>query len=256
MLEGSKIKLKNGKSITLVPLDGARVFIDTSNIAFIRSEKDENNEHIISISFEGNYTIKRGDKISFSLGKVNSVYEIEHIVVNKKGKSVILYSTHPTRTSLFILPVLGLSTEYLKVDSYFVNVYLDHTYRFLCLVYRFTGTKAYKEFEKSISSNPLYISHLEHGKSQVTYIMKIPDEFKNDIKLFIGGKYSKFSKLLKGRIRRFHSIDNNSYVMQVINRDKRLREIMENFVGMKLPEDSEVASKPDINIEIYKPYVQ
>jgi hypothetical protein len=42
--------------------------------------------------------------------------------------------------------------------------------------------------------------------------------------------------------------------MDVINQDKELKKNLEDHLGITLPANSELASKPDLNIEIYKPY--
>jgi len=254
MLEGNTIKLSNGKIIKIKPLNAVRLYLNTSNIAFLQSETDENDEHIIAVSIEDKFTIKKGDQIPLRIGNVKTVYEIAYMVIEKKGKSVILYSALPTKTGLFLLPTLGKSKDYLKIDSYFVNAYLDHTYKFMCLMYRFTGTPTYKEFEKIIATDPLCVSHLEHGKYHVIYIFKIPSEFKKDVLSFIEGKYSKFSKALKGRIQKFYGREDSKPMIDIINRNADLKNQMEKYLGVELPVNSELASKPDNKIEIYKPY--
>jgi hypothetical protein len=255
MLEGNAIRLRNGKKLKIIPLDAVRLYLDTSNIAFLTSEMDDEGEHIISISFEDKYTVKKGDKIPLRIGNVNSVYEIAYVVIEKKGKSVILYSALPTKTGLFLLPALGKSKDYLKMNSYYVNAYLDHTHEFICIMYRFTGTQTYKEFEKSISTDPLCVSHLEHGKYHVVYIFKIPLQFKEDVLSFVEGKYSKFSKALKGRIQKFYGREDSKPMIDVINRSKDLKKKLEDYLELPLPVNSELASRPDNKIEIYKPYV-
>lgn len=251
---GEIIKLGNNKTLSFRPLDGRRLYLDISNIAFFNSKMDENNVHIASISLEDKITINKGDEIQLRVGSVKTVYKVAYIVIEKKGKSVIIYSSLPTKTEMFLLPTLGMSKKNLKYESYFVSAQLDTTQKYICLKYRFTGTEAYKEFEKEMLAHPLCVSHLEHGPHHVIYIFSIPSGFKEDVISLIGGKYSKFSKALKGRISKFHGKQNSEPLMDVINRNKYLRENLEKVLGVELPVDSELASKPDINIEIYKSY--
>jgi len=254
MLEGNKIKLSNGKTIEITALDAVRLHLDTSNIAFMNTEMDENNEHIISISFEDKFTLKKGNVFSARIGSVRTVYDVEYMIVEKKGKSVIIYSSLPTKVGLFLLPALGKTKDQLRINSYYVNAYLDDTHEYICIKYRFTGTSTFKEFEKYMVTDPLCVSHLEHGKYHVVYIFKIPLQFKKDVISFVEGKYSKFSKALKGRIQKFHGREDSLPMIEIINRNKDLKKQMELYLGLNLPENSELASKPDINIEIYKPY--
>ena len=252
MLEDN-IKLSNGKIIKIIPLDAVRLYLDTSKIAFLHSETEEGDDHIISISFEDKITIKKGDKFLIVIKDVKTVYDVVYMIIEKKGKSVIVYSTLPTKTGLFLLPVLNMTKDYLKINSYYTNTYLDHTLTYLSIVYRFTGTILYKEFEKKMITDPLCVSHLEHGKYHVAYIFKIPLDFKEDVVSFVEGKYSKFSEALKGRIRKFHGNENSKPMIDVINQNKSLRKEIEKYLGMRLPDDSELASKPDSKIEIYIP---
>lgn len=176
------------------------------------------------------------------------------MIIEKKGKSIVLYSALPTKTSNFILPLLGKNKNSLKFDSYFVNAYLDHTHKFLCLMYRFTGTPSYKEFEKTIMVDPLCVSHLEHGPYHVVYIFRIPDKYIKDVEHFMEGKYSKFSKAAKERIQRFYGRENSKPLLDIINKVPHLKKSIEEYLEMVLPADSELNSKPDSDIEIYKSY--
>ncbi len=242
------------KTVKFVTLDARRLYLDISNIAFFNPTMDKDDNYIKSISLEDKITISNGDEITLRVGSVKTVYEVEYMVIEKKGKAVVIYSALPTKTEMFLLPVLNKTKLALKHETYFVSAQLDHTYKFMCLKYRFTGTTAYKEFEKTMLADPLCVSHLEHGPYHVIYIFKIPSGFNEDVLSLIGGEYSKFSKALKGRISKFHGRENSEPMIDVIDRNKHLRESMEKYLGVSIPVDSELASKPDINVEIYKPY--
>jgi hypothetical protein len=251
-----KIKVGNRITVQVTPLDARKLHLDTSNIAFINTGMDENDDHITSVSLEDKITIKKGDKFKLLLGAVNTIYEVTYMIVHQKGKSVIIYSSLPTKTELFLLPLLGKSKIQMMYDSYFVNAQLDYTKKYLCLTYRFTGTNAYKRFENFMVTDPMFISHLEHGKNHVVYIFLIPSGFTKDIELFIEGKYSKFSKALRKQIQKFHDADENKPLFEIMNRNKLLKKDMEKYLGVKLPANSELASKPNLKIEIYQPYEQ
>jgi len=251
MLEGNQIKLVNGKTIKVTPLDARRLYLDTSNIAFLTRTTNSENNHIESVSFEDKFKIEIGDKFNIEVGDLTTIYEVKYIIIEDKGTSVILFSAVPTKTSIFLLPVLGKSRVSLKYNSYFVNAYLDPSYEYLNLLYRFTGTESYKEFEQIIMTDNLCVSHMEHDPYHVVYKMKIPDKFKNDIELFSEGKYSKFSKVLTERIQKFYGKDSDP-LMDVIKKSVHLKNKMEELLGLTLPDNSELASKPDMEIEIYK----
>jgi hypothetical protein len=249
-----KIKVGTHAVINVMTVDARRLYLDTSNIAFMNTEMDETNSHITAISFENKVILRQGDKIQMKLGTVNTVYEVAYMVIEKKGKSVVVYSALPTKTELFLLPAIGKTQKQLKFNTYFVNAQLDYSHEFLCLTYRFTGTETYKEFENYMVTDPLCTFHLEHGKYQVTYMFKIPLKFNADVLSFVEGRYSKFSKALIDRIRRFHGTESSKPMLEIIRKDKDLKANMERYLGMELPATSELASKPDIKTEIYQPY--
>jgi len=253
MFRGKVIKVSSSKTIEIEVLNAVQLHLDTSNIAFLSSVKNDDGD-IIAITFEDKLTIIEGDEFLLKVGSVTTVYEIAYMIIEKKGKSVMLYSSLPTKTSKFLLPTLGKTKEQLKLDTYFVNAYLDPTHEYICIKYRYTGSQHYKEFEKYMITDPLCVSHLEHGKYHVVYTFKIPLQFKEDVVSFVEGKYSKFSKALKGRIRKFYGRQDSEPMIDVIDRNTDLKEQMEKYIGINLPEDSELASRPEKIKEIYKPY--
>lgn len=249
-----KDKIKVGRAIVKVSaINAKQLYLDTSDIAFINTKMDDNN-NIVAVSLEDKVTITNEDKFKITVGDVKSVYEILTMIVEKKGKSVLIYTALPTKTELFLLPTLNKTIRYLEYDSYFVSAQLDHTYQYLCLKYRFTGTERYKMFEEKLLTDPLCVSHIDHGKYYVTYIFKIPLKFKEDIVSFMDGKYSNFSKALRKQLPKFHGTVESAHLMGIIKRDKSLKKIMEKDLGMELPDDIELASKPNPDVEIYKPY--
>lgn len=251
MLKGSAIRLSPEKTVEVEPLSGRILKIDTSSVAFLDITYDEEKDHILLISLEGKHTIALGDKFSIPIGAVTSVYEIRYMIVEKGEKSILLFSSLPTKVSKFLIPLLGKSKNDLRIYSYYVNAFLDRTMNHLLLLYRFTGTDIYKEFESKMMSDPLFVSHFEYDNYHVMYKFRIPDEFEDDIYNFINGKYSSFSKRLKNLIQKFYGSEERSNIMSIINKTKERRKKLEELIGEELSEDMELESKPELKIEIY-----
>ena len=245
------IELSNGKILSVKPLDASRLFIDTSNLAFLNTEKNQDGD-ITLVSFEGKQNITLGDKISVKIGIIDSVYEVKMIIVEKKQQNVILFSSLPNKTSTYLLPLLNKTKHQLKYDTYFVNAFLTEDLRELCLLYRFTGTKNYKEFEDSMLKEKLCVKHIDYDPYHVMYLFRIPDKFRDDIHFFLDGKYSMFSDTLKSSIFRFYGSSTETIIFQVIHKSKQLRELIERDLHVKLDEDMELASKPIPEQEIIK----
>ena len=87
--------------------------------------------------------------------------------------------------SKFLLPLLGKSKHQLKYFTYFVNAFLDESLDYLLILYRFTGTEQYKEFESTMMSDPLFVNHIEYDNFHEMYKFKIPREFYGDVHMFM-----------------------------------------------------------------------
>lgn len=237
------IELDNGKILNVKPLDASRLFIDTTNLAFLNVEKNQDND-VCKVSFEDSKWIGIGDKITVKIGLVDSVYEVKMIVVGKKQENVILFSSLPNKTSAFLLPLINKTKHQLKYDTYFVNAFLSEDRRQLCLLYRFTGTRHYKEFEDNMLKEKLCIKHIDYDPYHVMYLFRIPDHFREDIEYFLQGRYSKFSNTLKSLIFRFYGSSTETIIFQVIHKSPQLKEMIENDLHVRLDDDMELASKP------------
>lgn len=241
------IELGEKQLLPVKPLDANRLLIDTSSLDFLDIEKDSEGE-IKSISFEGKISICLGDRISVKVGLVNSSYFAKMIVVDEQHKNVIILSSLPNKTSTFLTPLLNMTRLQLKYDAYLVNAYLHSDLMHICLLYRYTGTNSYKEFESFILKGNLYERHFNYDPSHVMYLFRIPDHFKKDIEFFLSGKYSHFSSSLKDLITNFYGKD--TIVYQVIHKDRTLKEIIEKDLDVKLDDDMELASKPTFELEV------
>lgn len=244
----SIIKLSNGKLIYIRPLDARTLNVNASSVAFLSIKRDNNND-IISISLEDKDSINIGDQFKLKIGSIESIYTIKYIIAHEKEKSLLLFSSVPSKTTTFLLPLLGKSKKQLKYNSYFINAYLSKDLTHLYLLYRFTGSIHYKEFEQYMITDPLCVEHIEYDPYHVIYSFKIPKEFKLDVECFLQGKYSKLSTTLRERIKKFY-VEDAPLILGVIKKDKELKKKIEIDLGLSLPETSELASKPNLDIEI------
>jgi len=244
------IKLKSGKTLRLRPVDACKLLIDTSSIAYLNIQKDDN-MNIISVSFEDQEKISIGDEIMVTVGYVETMYKIQMIIVEKKQTAVILFSSLPNKTSTFLIPLLNKSKLQLKINSYFVNGYVSDCHNYLCLLYRYTGTNLYKTFEETMIKDKLCVKHIEYDNYHVMYLFKIPDMFRKDVEYFLEGKYSKFSDTLKKLILKFYGSGKDSVVAQILYKSPDLKILMEQNLNIKLGEKTELASKPILEQEIY-----
>jgi hypothetical protein len=250
IITGNVITLANGKGVGIKAIDARSILVDVHSAAYLTHETNEEGD-ITLITIENDLVIELGDKIEVKVGNVLSIYKIEYMLISKGEKSILLYSSLPTKTSTFLLPLLNKTKKTLKFNSYFVNAFLDNTFTNICLLYRFTGTELYKDFEAAIMKEPLFIKHIEYDPYHVMYVFKIPKQFESDVKCFQEGKYSGFSKLLRERIWKFYGKEEGSAVLQVVKKNKELKKKMEELLNIELSDEAELASKPELDKEIY-----
>jgi len=241
------IEVDHKKILPVKPLDATRLLIDTSSLDFLSVEKNAEGE-IKSISFEGKQSICLGDKITVKIGLVESTYYTKMIIVDDKQNNVIIFSSLPNKTSTFLLPLVNMTKLQLRYDTYFENAFLHTDLKHICLLYRFTGTNLYKEFESFILKQNLFERHFNFDPCHVMYLFRIPETFRKDIEFFLDGKYSRFSVTLRDLISNFYGPE--SFVFQIVYKTRNLKEILEKELDVKLDDDMELASKPILELEV------
>lgn len=243
MLKSDIIELSNGKRLEIQPLDASRMMIDVSAIAFLETTKDSE-LNIISVSFEGKHTISINDEIETVVGSVKTRYKIIDFSLSSDKTVLVLSTSIPTKTSTYLLPLLGKTKQQLYIGTYFVNSYMSKDKKHIGLLYRFTGTDKFKEFENQLISDKFCVKHIEYDPYHVLYIFRIQSEFTEDVRRFFDGKYSEFSDKTKKLIIDFHKVPKNSLTQQILYKSEALRKKIEDELGVDLPDELELLSKP------------
>lgn len=114
----------------------------------------------------------------------------------------------------FISPILGLDREgtrlkQIEFDNFFQNDSRPELNNFLncfigddansiedkvLLLYKFSGTRPFLEFEEWMSTHPLYEGTYDPDRTHVMFVFGIPDKVKPDVEHIKKGEYSKMSK--------------------------------------------------------------
>ena len=159
------------------------------------------------------------------------------------------------KTFTYILPMLK---EYVTVKKEnLINTYIGSQDRpdddnHIFLLYKFSGDKQFLEYEDYLTTTKLYVDSYDPDKYHVMYIFRIPEEYQDVYNLFKEGKYSEFPQKYKIALFEYHGItDANHRVAQVLFKHPDLREEWEDKLKIPIPEDSEVSSVPDLELEVY-----
>ena len=250
------IKLTNDKVIELRPLTTKVVEVSSNGI--INAIKD--GENITELDFTNLYSLKIGDTIELdNIGK----FTIDRIMLGDTPYEYMLLAQDYTFTSQFILPMFGNSRADLfwldTVESAFVNAYLrtkepveGHTHEegLIYLKYRFMDTPEFIDFEGRIKERKDYVTTIDIDGQHVIYVLSVPENMANILAMFKKGLYSQFPEFYKRKILKFHNYNIGGKMYQVLNKDKKLLQDLEKKLGMVLPSDSELMSKPGNNEEV------
>lgn len=168
------------------------------------------------------------------------------------------------RSAVYILPMLGDKFNSFYVDnkmnpkSNFMNCFIDDLHNTniqnnILLLYKFSGTKEYSNFENVLMNNSYYKNMYEPDKYHTMYVFNIPEKFAVNYDLFIQGKYSHFTDEYKKHIQSFHDLKKDSNIMNILyKREEAFKYAEEKFGIRHIPRHQEATSIPDLEVECYQ----
>lgn len=156
------------------------------------------------------------------------------------------YNGKYSKTTLFLLPMLGLSLRNANVLRYLKNSYLDdrkleHDYKkpiFLLFNVNSLHDQIFKKFQEVLRKKVEYVYDyyvgLQDGRHLLMYVFEIQEKYRSDYNHFKAGRYSKFSKeyreLFPQYVQNALGKDVESIAWGAINKSKTLRDkIMADF---------------------------
>lgn len=138
---------------------------------------------------------------------------------------------------------------YCKVNDKLENIYT------IKLTKPEKKNEIYQKYLSSLKKSNIFAN--QHNTEESNYIsFKIPKEIENTYLKYLKGEYSKINSkdktialsFIKNRISKEYSIKMN----RIFSKNEKEREELENKIGMKLPKDSELSSKPNKISETFK----
>jgi len=161
--------------------------------------------------------------------------------VSKKSKK--------NKASIFILPMMGGSRKLFFYDK-LQNCYLSSDMKYIILIYRNSKTHIFQKFILALRALRTFKNEIQVSKAQTAFIFKILDDYKDECKKFLKGKYSKFDAIYKLRILDFHNKDIEDPIGQILYKSPTRKEQMEEALDCILPKGSELYSIPQKEKEI------
>lgn len=180
------------------------------------------------------------------------------------------YRRRDNISTIFLLPCLQIKqdTKDRFYSQGFVNTYLffDKTqYEYFTPLYLLFKPEAFNidfyKFMLQLEKNQNYIETLDYPNGQVVFVFRIPKRYDRDYRLFLSGKYSRFSKEFKNNFPlKVYKVDHkgtlikgtngwqqeDSIFYHIFNKTEYLKDIYrENLGSNDLPEELYDKYKPE-----------
>jgi len=222
----NKLMLKGEKSAFSTTLDGDKITSVSSN----------------SITICIGETVKYEGKLPYKVNKIKKVDGGYELIVADK-----------TKASIFMMPMLTGTQDLFFYNTLFVNAFIgvEGDYDCLGLLYRFSGSSTFLKFEQALKSFKSFKEVLDPSPYFVLFVFNIPKKFQNDYVKFIKGQYSRLSPELKENIFKFHGVDTNSSLGQILYKSDKRKLRLEESLGTSLPTNAELLDIPDLNTETF-----
>ena len=188
--------------------------------------------------------------------KPYKVNDISLEVVDYKP-NYILSVAKLTKSSLFLLPMLGGNRKLFMYDKLFVNAFIaaEEHKDCIALLYRFSGDTIFLKFEQALKKFRNFRDTFDPSPYFVMFVFDIPTDYKADYQLFIKGKYSEFSPVYKTRILDFHNFNIHGQMAQILFKDEKRRLRLQEELNTEIDPDSELLSIIDVEQETFNPKI-
>lgn len=190
------------------------------------------------------------------------------------------YDGNFTKTSQFMVPLVGIKLSHDLVFKYFVNSYLsdiEHPHEYERPIFILFSVTSFKEADwikiyNSLIKSPNYLTEydvgVQDGKFLFMMVFQIPEKYKDDYLNFRLGKYSLFSDEARLMFPKYINANTKkkSTHWQIINKDPELVWIVEQkfnmpygewfkptiIDGVTYPAPTEIWDKPNKKQEYYR----
>ena len=172
-----------------------------------------------------------------------------------------MVKSNKSRTYLLplIAPLIGIEERFYDlIENTFMfdseNQYKDCF--FIIQNFSFKNPE-FTAYEHRITNNDLFVKAVDI-KDKVIYIYKFPKEYTHEYYEFTNSNYSTFLEDAKKQILKFWTvikgkqISGASFILkikQILYKDKKLKEELENRLKVKIADDAELGSLVDLNSE-------
>jgi len=260
------VKLESGREMMLTSMSSREIVLKHHSLSSIEVTKNEKNE-IININVDG-YDTSIGDILHVKIFD-HDIKPFKILYIDQtKELQYSLFATRITKAARWIMPMLRNKNQTytsMKYGTHLVNCYVgtkEEGYMpCIYLVYRFSGSMEYRNFEESLKQHELFEKMTDLDKYHVMYIFNMTSDQQQIFKKFQKGKYSKFPDNYKKKVISFvvNPVDSpteadrkTTITYGALYRTDLQRAKIESLISpTPLPKDAEYFSIPTEEEEVY-----
>ena len=207
--------------------------------------------------------LESSDGIIQTLGvkaKIKGINYKANIIEERWYKDILTYeisSAKRTKSSIFVLPMLGGNRNLYFWNQLFLNCFIATEKDKDCIVlaFRFSADPLFIKFEKALTKFRTFIRKEDPHPGFVYFVFDVPKNYYKDYYKFVNGKYSQLSKLYKVNLLEFHNFEVNDMIGQVLFLAPERKKQLEIKLGCELDPSSELLSIIDIEKETFNPEI-
>jgi hypothetical protein len=162
-----------------------------------------------------------------------------------------------SKSSTFVMPMLSGNKSLYFWDRLFVNCFIatEEDKNCIALLYRWSSDPLYIKFQKALVKFSIFKRKYCPTSGYEMFIFDVPKKHIRNYKKFLKGQYSKLSSAYKNSLLEFHDAKIRDEIGQILYKDPKRHRALEAKLDIELPEDSELLSILDIEIETYNPEI-
>ena len=195
----------------------------------------------------------------FTIGNtvvINSVSIKINIIRKFKANNDLVYeicTAQRNKSSLLLMPMLGAVKHLYFYDLYLINCFIgtkEEGEGSIGLLYKNSLDPLFSKFKEAIKQFKAFNNFIEL-KDYIYFKFNVSKKNKKDYDRFIKGEYSKFSPKYKDDILKFHEIDIESQIAQILYKGKTRRKQLEDSLGVSIDPDAELFSIINEDLELF-----
>tara|TARA_R110001592_G_scaffold102855_2_gene290071 strand:- start:1835 stop:2578 length:744 start_codon:yes stop_codon:yes gene_type:complete len=210
---------------------------------------------IISLELPNNKVISSGESITVKKRQ----YKINIIEKVYKGNVLVydLLIASPTKSNVFLLPMLTGERKLYFYDSHLINVFIGTPDQDNCiaLLYRWSKDPLFLKFEAALKQFRNFIDYTDYGNNLVLYIFDVPLRHQENYNLYKEGKYSELNTDYKTQILKFHGMEAEGQIGQILFKSEKRKKRLETMLKCDLEDDAELYSILDLSVEVFNPKI-